>query len=444
MPPVYRIAEVCIYSLLNFLPFLALALYPFRHCMRFSKAVTGLFIGLLSIIQMLLGFWAAFVPDSRAGIISAVSTALYFLFYFAAVKKHFGKTLFTLLMLSNLANLAVISAKCLEGQFFPDLALQSYRWSFSLMLFAVEIIIAVPLFTYMRAVYTPAVEKEPSGFEWRYLWLIPATFYLMWYYCLYGSNSLSGLEIALRPGNTAFLICVNIGAALVYYVVTRLILEQNRITELQSKNYRLSMQTVQYENLREKIADAARARHDIRHHAATMQEYLTSQNYSALRDYLNKYCKELSSGAPMQYCANGAVNAIITYFAEQAADCNVQFTVKADIPDGIGIEVTDLSVLFGNLLENAVEACKCDNGDKQKKIVLRAKTDNNSLCITVDNTFSGLLRHTNSGMLISAKHAGSGIGTESVKSIAEKYGGVCKFDARGGMFYASAMLILPS
>ena len=107
MPPVYRIAEVCIYSLLNFLPFLALALYPFRHCLRFSKAVSGLFIGLLSIIQMLLGFWAAFVPDSRAGIISAVSTALYFLFYLAAVKKHFGKTLFTLLMLSNLANLAV-------------------------------------------------------------------------------------------------------------------------------------------------------------------------------------------------------------------------------------------------------------------------------------------------------------------------------------------------
>ena len=112
-------------------------------------------------------------------------------------------------------------------------------------------------------------------------------------------------------------------------------------------------------------------------------------NYSALRDYLNKYCKELSSEAPMQYCANGAVNAIITSFAEQAADCNVKFTVKADIPDGIGIEVTDLSVLFGNLLENAIEACKCDNGDKQKKIVLRAKTDNNSLCITVETHFRG-------------------------------------------------------
>ena len=48
---------------------------------------------------------------------SALSTALYAAFYFLAVKKHFGKTLFTLLMISNLANFAVISAKCIEGLF---------------------------------------------------------------------------------------------------------------------------------------------------------------------------------------------------------------------------------------------------------------------------------------------------------------------------------------
>ena len=41
MLPAYRIAEVCIYSLLNFLPFLVLALYPFCHGLRFSNKTTG-------------------------------------------------------------------------------------------------------------------------------------------------------------------------------------------------------------------------------------------------------------------------------------------------------------------------------------------------------------------------------------------------------------------
>lgn len=131
MPPLYRLIEVAVYSLLNFLPFLALALYPFRHSLRFSRGVTGALIACVSAGQLLLGAWAAFRPGDNAGTVSAVSTLLYALFYFLAVKKHFGKTLFTLLMISNIANFAVISAKCLEGLLFPQLALQSYRWSFS-------------------------------------------------------------------------------------------------------------------------------------------------------------------------------------------------------------------------------------------------------------------------------------------------------------------------
>lgn len=220
MPPVYRVAEIVLYSLLNFLPFLVLAIYPFRHSLRFSKGVTGGLIGLLTGFQILLGAWVSFVPGNHAAAASAASTILYAAFYFLAVKKHFGKTFFTLLMISNIANLAVISAKCMEGILFPALAVQSYRWSFSLTLFAVEAVLAVPIFLYMKTVFTPAVEKEPSGFEWRYLWLIPATFYLMWYFSFYGVASRSALEIALRPKNTLFLFIINVGAILVYYVVT--------------------------------------------------------------------------------------------------------------------------------------------------------------------------------------------------------------------------------
>lgn len=127
MPPLYRLIEVAIYSLLNFLPFLALALYPFRHSLRFSRRVTAVLIALVTAGQLLLGAWAAFWSNGKAGTVSAVSTVLYALFYFLAVKKHFGKTLFTLLMISNIANFAVISGKCLEGLLFPQLALQSYR-----------------------------------------------------------------------------------------------------------------------------------------------------------------------------------------------------------------------------------------------------------------------------------------------------------------------------
>ena len=438
MPPIYRIIEIIVYSLLNFLPFLALALYPFRHSLRFSKCITVALIGLITIIQVLLGAWVAFVPGDHAAFASALSTILYAAFYFLAVKKRFGKTFFTLLMISNLANLAVISAKCFEGLLFPALATQSYRWSFSLMLFAVETVLAVPIFLYMKSVFTPAVEREPSGFEWRYLWLIPTTFYLMWYFAFYGVASRSALEIALRPKNTLFLFIINVGAILIYYVVTRLISEQNKSLELKEKNHQLTMQAVQYENLQEKINDARRAKHDVRHHIALMQEYVNHGELEALRRYLDRYSASLPDDSLIRFCENAAANAMLLYFAQQAKDNDIDYIVQADIPGDIFVSDTDISVLFGNLIENAIDACKEESGD-DRKIDIRARLKGSTLCVTVDNTFTGTLRRTIDNEFLSIKHKGPGLGTQSVKSIAEQYGGVCRFEVKDGMFCASVM-----
>lgn len=356
MPPLYRLIEVAVYSLLNFLPFLALALYPFRHSLRFSRRVTGVLIALVTVGQLLLGAWAAFWPNGKAGTISAVSTVLYALFYFLAVKKHFGKTLFTLLMISNIANLAVISAKCLEGLLFPQLALQSYRWSFSLMLLLMEGLLSIPQVLYMKRLYTPAVEKEPSGLEWRYLWLIPATFYVMWYFAFYGNSSYSSLEIALQPKNTAFLFFINVGEILIYYVVAQLILEQDKILALREQNHLLAMQAMQYENLQERITEARRAKHDVRHHIALMQQYVNDGDYAALKDYLRQYGRSLPDDALGSFCDNTAANAVLLFFAQQAKYSGVGYTAAASIPREIGVPDTEISVILGNLLENALDA----------------------------------------------------------------------------------------
>lgn len=436
MPPLYRIIEVAVYSLVNFLPFLALALYPFRNSLRFSRTVTFLLIGALTGVQLMLGAWAAILPGSKVGIVSAASTVLYAAFYFLAVKKHIGKTLFTILMISNIANLAVVSAKCMEGLLFPALAVQSYRWSFSLMLLAVEVVLAVPIFLYMKCVFTPAVEREPSGFEWKYLWLIPATFYVVWYAAFYSVVSRTALEIALRPKNTLFILLINIGAFLIYYVVSRLISEQGKTLELTERNHQLTMQAMQYENLQEKITEARRAQHDVRHHIALMQEYLAGGDLDALQAYLREYGDHLPDDSLLRFCDNMVANTVLLYFAQQAKGSGIEYSVKADIPADIPMSDTDISVLFGNLLENAVDACRQEpSGDR--RIVVRASSANGSLCITVDNTCHGTLRYGPDGGLISGKHRGPGLGTRSIRSIAEAYGGICRFEVKNGMFYAS-------
>lgn len=426
----------------------------------------------LTLLQLFLGNLAAFGKEGNGAFLSALSSLIYAIFYLTAVKMPVGKTLFTLLMISNLANFLVVSSKCIEGQIFPELARQSYRWSYSLIFFLVQLVFWLPLFIYIKQIYTPAVEKEPSGREWSYLWLIPGTFYLIWYDTIYANENLSSLEIALRPKNAICLFFINAGACLIYYIVSELVLEQRKILELQQKNYQLSMQAFQYDNLQNKITEARRARHDVRHHVLLMQTYLQEKNYEALEEYLQHYQREIPGGELISYCENAAVNAVLLYFAQEAQRRGIEFEVRVNLPRETGMEETDLSVLFGNLLENALDACEEEiekiqkgqsaqseqklqeaektqdgqihlYGETEKsnvgKVIINASQKGQALCVTVDNTFSGKLRQDREGRLLSTKHRGSGMGTESVKMIAEKYHGVCRFEVADGMFCASFM-----
>ena len=105
----------------------------------------------------------------------------------------------------------------------------------------------------------------------------------------------------------------------------------------------------------------------------------------------------------------------------------------------IHVDQLQFTNVIHNLLENALTACM---QEASPRIVVRITADAHTLCAAVDNTFTGAVRRTTGGFL-STKHAGLGLGTASVRSIAEKYHGVCRLEPRDGMFCASVLLELP-
>lgn len=131
------------------------------------------------------------------------------------------------------------------------------------------------------------------------------------------------------------------------------------------------MQTMQYENLQEKITEARRAKHDVRHHIMLMQGYINDGELDALSEYLERYNESLPDDSLIQFCENTAANAVLLYFAQQAKNNDIDYIVKADVPADIFLSDTDISVLFGNLIENALDACIEESGDDKKIIITR-------------------------------------------------------------------------
>lgn len=202
----------------------------------------------------------------------------------------------------------------------------------------------------------------------------------------------------------------------------------------------LKIQSDQYNLLTARIQDNRRARHDFRQHLTVIRDCADRGDLASLKDYLSDYEKMFQPQEIRSYCKNYAINAILSFYAEQAEKNGITMQVSIQMDDPPVIPETEFCVLIGNLLENAVDACAGTDAGIQPFIRLHVvQTGSSMLSITADNTSSGS-PNWSGDKLLSTKHSGYGIGTESIRMIAERYHGDARFAWKDGIFYASIML----
>lgn len=435
MIPFYRISEVIAYSVLNSVPFLLLAIYAFRRHLRFSKNTTVMLILLFCVPQMIIGYFAAFDNVSTRAL-SGISTVICALFCFLIIKDRFGRLFFVLLFLANVANLLTVLAKCMESLIFGNMAMEPYRWSLSLCLLVMHLLFTLPFSFYVHKYYTGGIPIRTTA--WSYLWIAPATFYLLWEYYLYftGTNS---LYASVNVHSALFLLLINLGSLVVFHMAIMLLKAQQQANVLTQQNHQLSIHKLQYENLQQRINEARQARHDVHHHTHLIREYLRSGKLKELENYLDSYSASLPKIQPVIYCRHYATNALIGYFAQQASSLGIEMDVFVQLPEEIALPETTLSVVLGNLIENAMDAC-AEMTSGKKYISIRGKASMNSIFFEIVNTYSGKLVQNEQGLYRSSKSKHRGIGLESVAQIAKTYGGVLEFDAQEDRFRVSILL----
>lgn len=145
--------------------------------------------------------------------------------------------------------------------------------------------------------------------------------------------------------------------------------------------------------------------------------------------------------APMCYCKNMSVDAILHYYAGQLEDAGVSFHHSIEVPQKMKITDLDICRIFGNLLENAVRAVKADKETEEPYVNCICRVRMGKLLIDIENSYSGEVRR-NGDVFYSTSHSGQGIGTASVSKTAEKYGGYADFEASESVFRANVFIPL--
>ncbi|MCD7883140.1 MAG: GHKL domain-containing protein [Lachnospiraceae bacterium] len=211
----------------------------------------------------------------------------------------------------------------------------------------------------------------------------------------------------------------------------------------------LEIQNLQYESITHEMEHIRRLRHDMRHSLNHLSELFAVGDEEAMKDYLSELTVEISHRDMVAYCKNNTINGLLQYYVGMAADQGIRCSVKANCAD-ITIAPVDLTVLLGNIMENAIQACGQIRGERW--ITVEISVINQSMAIQVINPCEKVhpsgRYHLDGSFLPAAAFASGreegGYGLQSLQHTAEKYGGNARFqfDEQAKVFTARVWLNL--
>ncbi len=108
--------------------------------------------------------------------------------------------------------------------------------------------------------------------------------------------------------------------------------------------------------------------------------------------------------------------------------------------DGFFIEPLDISTIFGNALDNAIEASEKLTADR-RLITVRSARVRDLLAITVEN--NALPHQTAPGSTTKDDAFLHGIGLPNIRIAAEKYDGQCSLKLEDGRFILKIIIPIP-
>lgn len=183
-------------------------------------------------------------------------------------------------------------------------------------------------------------------------------------------------------------------------------------------------------------------RHDINNQLETMSVLLNNGDITELKNQIGDL---LSSGAGIcfSFTGNIVVDGILNYKLGKLKQCGVEIETDLEIPGQTFMNTNDLTIVLGNLLDNAIDALSAMRSDKYCFVQIKYRKSRLMICLK--NTYENAVLYRD-GRIISDKQDpdAHGIGLRNVRDIVDKYNGVMDISHRDRLFVVKLILTLPS
>jgi len=232
------------------------------------------------------------------------------------------------------------------------------------------------------------------------------------------------------------------GAAFYVAGMNRIYLEQRRSGQYQA-------QIAAYRMLEEQYERAERLRHDMKNHLIALTGLVQDREWEKMKAYLAKMEDSGSLKSGGNLTGNRVVDALLYSKRERAQAERIVWTCDVQIPGSCAVDEFDLCVLFGNILDNAIEACEKLEDGRRRFIDIQAKMVKSCFLLEVKNSAdtaggqeereesrSGETTRKRTGLWFEKR----GIGLQNISDMVRRYHGVMSVEAGESAYVISVLL----
>ncbi len=167
------------------------------------------------------------------------------------------------------------------------------------------------------------------------------------------------------------------------------------------------------------------------------REILYQNEYYQDMERYQEQIQDIRLAEEIIYSANPVVNAILKVKSVKAKEKEIPMQVTTLLPQRVSVDIGDMGVLYGNLLDNAIEAAMAVEQEK-RYVHVESKFQEGRLLLSIKNSKpSGTSSCQQTSKKDKIKH---GRGIRSVRKVAEKYGGELMLKDQGEHFEAVLLL----
>lgn len=249
--------------------------------------------------------------------------------------------------------------------------------------------------------------------------------------CIFGIerfNNLGMFECYL------FLLIVNVCIMLFYYKLLR----ENLISQ---KYIIIKRENEYYQNCLSNQKDIIQFKHDLKNIMLNL-DYCLRENkieeahtqISKLVDIENSSFEKISGYIP--------IDAILNNKLVICRNNHIHPKIDIQFPHDVNIGSIDISVILGNLLDNAIEATLRLKNPEERMIKIGIKYVSEKIIVKITNTCNEVKLDFSRNIVSSEKGIGRyGIGISSIKDRIKRLGGYCDFTYKHGHFHA--LVVIP-